>query len=167
MRMKKTFLVGVIGLFAACGGSPSSPTPTSTTQSTTQATANPAPANEPTPPPTPTPAPTPEPTPSPTPVPTPVPVPGPPPAPAKTVLHATVAGSHWYPDANFTLPDRFDVTIEGDKVKIASLDPLPFSFDGSDADFIVRTNDFQFVVHDTTFTFNGVAGIASGTVSRD
>lgn len=167
MRMKQTFMVGVIGFLAACGGSPASPTPTSSTQSTTQTTGNPAPADEPTPPsPTPTPAPTPEPAPSPNPAPQPTPVPSPTPA-AKTILHATIANAHWYPDASFTLPDRFDVTIEGDKVTIASLDPLPFSYHGSDADFIVRTDDFQFVVHDTTFTFNGVAGTATGTIAHD
>jgi len=76
-----------------------------------------------------------------------------------------VENSHWYPNATFTLPERFDVIIEGKTAKIATLDPLPFAlFEGND-EFIVKTPDFQFNVHGTTFTFNGLAGQASGRIS--
>jgi hypothetical protein len=77
-----------------------------------------------------------------------------------------VTSSHWYPGATFTLPDTFDVIIEGDTAKIATLDPLPFGFYRSDDDFIVKQKDFEFVVQGGTFTFNGLAGQATGTIAK-
>lgn len=161
MTIKQAFMVVALTIFAACGGSPTSPSPTSDKQSSTQPNGSPPPANEPAPPPTPAP------TPSPTPAPAPPPTPAPTPAPTRVVLHATVENSHWYPNAAFTLPARFDVTIEGETAKIATLDPLPFSFHEGNDEFIVKTRDFQFVVHGTTFTFNGLAGEASGRISGE
>ena len=76
-----------------------------------------------------------------------------------------MASSHWYSIATFKLPDRFDVIIEGDTAKIASLDPLPFSYHKSNDDFIVRTSNWSFVVQGGTFTFNGVDGEATGTIA--
>jgi hypothetical protein len=153
--MKQTIIVTSIALLAACGGSPTSPTPTSSTPSTAQTTPAPPPVAEP-------PAPQPQP---PTPTPTPAPTPAPAPAPTKVVLHASVESSHWYAGASFTLPDNFDIVIEGQTVKIATLDPLPFSTFRSNDDFIVRRSDFTLVVRGTTFEFNGLQGQASGTVT--
>ena len=153
--MKQTIVVTSIALLAACGGSPTSPTPTSSTPSTAQTTPAPPQVAEP-------PAPQP---PAPTPTPTPAPTPAPAPVPAKVVLHATVESSHWYPGASFTLPDSFDIVIDGETVKIATLDPLPFSVFRSNDDFIVRRSDFSLVVQGTTFWFNGLAGQASGTLA--
>ena len=77
-----------------------------------------------------------------------------------------MTSSHWYPGATFTLPDTFDVVIEGDTAKIATLDPLPFGFYQSNDDFIVKQKDFEFVVRGGTFTFNGLAGQATGTIAK-
>ena len=74
--------------------------------------------------------------------------------------------SHWYPNAAFTLPDRFDVVIDKNTVKIASLDPLPFGYYKNDDEFIVKQQDFEFVVHGGTFTFNGLAGQAAGPIVK-
>jgi hypothetical protein len=76
-----------------------------------------------------------------------------------------VSSSHWYAGASFTLPDAFDVVIDGDTVKIASLDPLPFAAYKSADDFIVKQKDFEFVVRAGTFSFNGIAGEASGAIA--
>lgn len=159
--------IGVVvacGVLAACGGSPTSPT--SGKQPITQTAgdasgSNPAPEPAPRPTPTPTPAPTPAPTPTPTPTPTPNP------GPSRIVLHAVVENAHWYPNATFTLPERFDVIIEGETVKIATLDPLPFSFREGNERFIVKTREFEFSVQGRTFSFNGLAGQASGSIGRD
>jgi len=83
------------------------------------------------------------------------------------VLHAVVDNSHWYPNATFTLPARFDVIIEGAMVKIATLDPLPFSLRNGDDLFIVKTTDFGFSVQGGTFSFNGLAGQASGRIGSE
>ena len=167
--MKLTIIVASLGILVGCGGSPVTPTPVSSTSSTTQTQtpAEPAPAPAPLPSPAPGP-PTPTPTPSPTPTPAPAPVPSPAPAPSDNhvVLHATVEQSHWYPNASLTLPQTFDLTIDGDRVTIPTLDPLPFSYYKSSEDFIVKTKDFELVVQGTTFTFNGLSGQASGSVVR-
>lgn len=75
-----------------------------------------------------------------------------------------MTSSHWYPGAAFTLPDSFDVVIEGDRATISTLDPVPFGFFKSNDDFIVKQRDFDFVVHGGTFTFNGLAGQATGPI---
>jgi len=77
-----------------------------------------------------------------------------------------VSSSHWYPNATFTLPDRFDVVIAKDTAKIGTLDPLPFGYYKSDDDFIVKQKDFELVVRAGTFTFNGLAGDAVGTIAK-
>jgi hypothetical protein len=154
--VKRTILLVAFGLVAACGGSPTGPTP-AVTQSTTQTTPQPA-----DPPASPAPAPTPAPAPAPAP---PAPSPDPAPGPAQTILHATVSTSHWYPGAAFTLPDSFDVVIDGSTAKIATLDPLPFGAFISNDDFIVKQKDFEFTVRAGTFSFNGLAGQASGTIA--
>lgn len=74
--------------------------------------------------------------------------------------------SHWYPNAAFTLPDHFDVVVEKDTAKIATLDPLPFGYHKSDEEFIVKQQDFEFVVQGGKFTFNGLAGQAAGTIVK-
>jgi hypothetical protein len=76
-----------------------------------------------------------------------------------------VTSAHWFPDAAFTLPDTFDVVIEGDTAKISTLDPFPFGFYRSNDDFIVKQKDFEFVVQGGRFTFNGVAGQATGPIA--
>jgi len=154
--VKQTFLVLALGILTACGSSPTAPTPPEK-QPPAQ-----TPSNPPEAPPTPTPAPTPTPTPTPAPTPAPSPTPAPP---ARTILNASVTSSHWYPDAAFRLPGQFDVVIEGDTVKIATLDPLPFGLYTSADDFIVKQKDFEFVVRAGTFVFNGVAGQATGTIA--
>ena len=156
--MKQTFLVLALGVLTACGSSPTMPTPTDA-QPPVQATTNP-PANPPTTPPSPAPAPAPTPTPAPAPAPSPAPTP----APAGTILHAVVTTSQWFPGAAFTLPQKFDVVIDGDTVKIATLDPLPFAFHKRDDEFIVKQKDFEFTVQGGTFVFNGIAGQATGTI---
>lgn len=153
--MKQTVLILALGL-AACGASPTTPTATVTRPQAQTIPDPPQPAEPPVTPPSPTPAPTPAPAPVPTPAPTP---------PARTVLHATVTLSHWYPDAAFTLPSSFDVVIEGDTAKIATLDALPFALYKSNEEFIVKQKDFEFVVQGGTFSFNGVAGQAAGSIT--
>ena len=148
--MKQTIIVLALGL-AACGGSPTTPTPT--TQQPTQTTPQP-PADPPADPPATPPAPTPAPTPAPAPTP-----------PARTILHARVTSSHWLPGAAFTLPDSFDVIIEGDTAKISTLDPLPFGIYTSNEEFLVKQKDFEFAVQGGMFTFNGLAGQAAGTIA--
>ena len=74
--------------------------------------------------------------------------------------------SHWYPNATFTLPEHFDVVIEHDRVRIATHDPLPFAYYKSDDEFIVKQQDFDFVVQGGKFTFNGLAGQASGSIAK-
>lgn len=157
--MKQTMLVLVLGFVVACGGAPTAPAAVVTPHAaqTTPVT----PADPPATPPSPTP-----PSPAPTPAPAPTPVPTPAPTPAQTILHAVVTSSHWYPGATFTLPATFDVVIQGDTVKIATLDPLPFAFHGSDDDFVVKQKDFEFVVQGGAFTFNGLAGQATGTIGK-
>lgn len=163
--MKQTFLVVALGILAACGQSPTAPTPKVTQPPAQTAPEPPAPANPPEAPPSPTPAPTPTPVPPPPPAP---PAPSPTPAPTppvRTILHASVTSSHWYAHAAFRLPERFDVVIEGDTVKIATLDPLPFGYYNGPDDFIVKQKDFEFVVRGGTFVFNGVAGQATGAIA--
>jgi len=63
------------------------------------------------------------------------------------------------------LPESFDVVIDGDRVTIATLDPLAFAYYKSDADFIVKPKDFEFVVQGGRFTFNGLAGQATGPIA--
>lgn len=75
--------------------------------------------------------------------------------------------SHWYEGATFTLPAQFDVIIEGETVKIATLDPLPFSFHKGNDQFVVKTRDFEFVVTGTLFSFNGLAGQAKGSITGE
>lgn len=159
--MKQTIMAVALGFLLGCGGSPTTPTRTSTTQSTQSVagTTDPAPAPVP-----PTQPPVPPSPPGPTPTP-PAPTPTPAPTPASVVLHATVETFHWYPGATFTLPSQFDMVIVGDTVKIATLDPLHFSYFGSNTDFIVKPQDFEVVVQGSRFTFNGLAGQASGTVT--
>jgi hypothetical protein len=82
------------------------------------------------------------------------------------ILHATVTSSHWYPNATLTLPERFDVVIEKDTAVIATLAPVPFGYYKSEDDFIVKEKDFTFVVQGGRFTFNGLAGQATGTVTK-
>ena len=150
--MKQTMLVLALGFLVACGGSPTAPA--AITQAGVHTTPNsPTPADPPAPPPPSTPPSAPAPTP-------------PSPSPSRTVLHATVTSSHWYADATFTLPETFDVVIEGNTAKIATLDPLPFGFYRSDDDFIVKQKDFEFVVQGGTFAFNGLAGQATGTIAK-
>ena len=76
-----------------------------------------------------------------------------------------MTSSHWYPDAAFTLPESFDVVIEGETAKIATLDPFPFGYHTSNDDFIVKQKDFEFVVQGGRFTFNGLAGQATGPIA--
>jgi len=63
------------------------------------------------------------------------------------------------------LPDSFDVVIEGDTAKISTLDRVPFGYYKSNQDFIVKQGDFTFVVQGGTFTFNGLAGQATGPIA--
>jgi len=148
------YMILVVALVLGACASPTRPTATDAKPSA-QKTADPPPA-EPQPPAPPAPAP-----PAPAP---PAPAPAPP---TRTILHVVVTSSYWYPNATFTLPERFDVIIENDTVKIATLDPLPFSYYKSDNEFIVKQHDFIFTVQGGTFGFNGLQGVANGTVARD
>ena len=76
-----------------------------------------------------------------------------------------MTSSFWYPGAAFTLPNSFEVVIEGGTVKISTLDPVLFGYYGSDQDFIVKQRDFDFVVQGGRFTFNGIAGQATGSIA--
>jgi len=153
--VKHTIIVAALVL-AACGASPTAPAPT-VAQPPTQNGKDPTPpADPPTTPPAPTP---------PAPPPAPAPTPTPPPS-QRTILHATTISSHWYPNAAFTLPDRFDVVIENNTVTIATLDPLPFGYYKSDDEFLVQQRDFAFSVQGGRFTFTGVAGEATGTIAK-
>lgn len=157
--MKRMVAIVILGFLTACGGgSPTQPTPAPTSGSTVQTGPTSAPPADPAPAPTPTPAP---------PTPAPSPAPAPTPAPTRTVLHATVNHAFWYPNASFTLPQRFDIVIQDGKATIATLAPLPFSYYVSADEFLVRTSDFELSVQGGMFAFNGLSGNASGPVARD
>jgi hypothetical protein len=76
-----------------------------------------------------------------------------------------VTSSRWFPGATFVLPDSFDVVIEGGTAKISTLDPVPFGYYASHEDFIVKQTTFDFVVQGGRFTFNGLAGQATGPIT--
>ena len=76
-----------------------------------------------------------------------------------------MTSSRWYPGATLVLPDSFDVVIEAGTAKISTLDPVRFGYYAHDLDFIVKQSDFTFVVQGGTFTFNGLAGQATGPIA--
>jgi len=132
-----------------CGGGPTAPT---------------ASANSPlaiTNPPGPAPAPEPTPAPVPAPVPTPAPAPAPPEPVARYTAH--VDSAQWFDAPVFTSP-TFEVTRYGDRIVLGSVSvPIVYQDDRS---LIARTSEMTFSVADAAWTFNGVAGQASGTLAK-
>jgi hypothetical protein len=88
------------------------------------------------------------------------------PQPTQTVLDAVTSSAHWYPNASFTLPERFQIVIQDGRAKIAQLDALPLAYYKSDDDFIVKTTEFELAVEGGSFAFNGLNGTAQGSVTR-
>ena len=137
-----------LALFASgCGGSPTAPSKPDGPVAV--AVANPAPDPEPTPAPTPAPAPAPTPTPAP-----PEPV---------TRYTGNVDYAHWFGAPLFTSP-TFDVTRYADRIVLGSV-TVPILYQ-DDRKLIARTSEMNFSVVDDDWTFNGVAGQATGRLSK-
>jgi hypothetical protein len=154
--MMKNILLGPIAAFAvltiACGGGPTSPAPLAAQSGSTVATpASPAP-----PAPAPAPAPAPEPAPTP-PAPAPVPAPE-----AGTKFTAHVDTVHWYTEPLFG--STFELTRFSDRIVFGSV-TLPIVYQ-DDRGFIARDSQMTFSVVGLSWTFNGIAGTGSGTLSQ-
>jgi hypothetical protein len=142
-----------LALFASgCGGSPTEP---SKPGDGIAAASNPVP--------NPNPAPTPTPTPAPTPTPTPVPTPTPAPPEPVTRYTGHVDYEHWFGEPLFTSP-TFDVTRYADRIVLGSVSvPILYQDDGK---LIARTSEITFSVVNDEWTFNGVAGQATGRLVK-
>jgi hypothetical protein len=94
-----------------------------------------------------------------------VPAPNPTPAPAESAIRYTahVDAVHWYTAPVFTSP-TFDVARYADRITFGSVS-LPILFQ-DDRGFVARTSEMSFSVVDASWTFNGVAGTGSGTLSK-
>lgn len=145
---------------AACGGSPTTPTRPGD-GSLAVNTSAPAPTSDPAPVPSPSPAPAPVPTP--TPEPPPAPAPAPAPTEAVTRYTAHVDTVKWYTAPVFTSP-TFDVARYADRITFGSV-TLPIVFQ-DERSFIARSSEMTFSVVDDGWTFNGLAGTGSGTLSK-
>ncbi len=150
--MKACVLILALAL-AACGSvqGPTAPTTSGSTVSTPEA----PPASPPAP----------EPAPAPAPIPTPPPAPQPPPEPVKA-WHATTETAQWY-IAPAPLPSRFDVEWRYDTLWFG---PIVATIAAQDKHGILATIPptvtIQIVLtgNHGTWTFNGIAGQASGTL---
>jgi hypothetical protein len=156
--MKRLLLMALLAT-VACNGSPTAPAPT--------------PTPIPEPPPVVTPAPTPEPEPTPEPTPTPVPPPTPP-APRGFTFDAEVGNAFWFGPAVFL--GHFELTINPTRVEAGS----------HGFDILSAAPDYVYVIAGTrnvetltieyygpedgsgewTWTYNGLAGQASGGLKR-
>ncbi len=106
-----------------------------------------------------------EPTPVPVPPPTPTPTPLPAPTPAEPLARytATVIAVHWYDQPLFGSP-KFEVVRYGDHLVVDDVSiPIVLQDERS---FIARTSEMSFSVVDSDWTFNGLAGSGSGTLSK-
>jgi type IV secretory pathway VirB10-like protein len=139
-----------------CGGGPTAPTASANSPLAITNPPSPAPAPEP--------APAPNPAPVPTPTPDPAPVPPPAPAPDPVARYtAHVDSAQWFSTPAFTSP-TFEVTRYADRIVFGSASvPIVYQDDRS---FIARTSEMTFSVADATWTFNGVAGQAAGTLAK-
>ena len=134
-----------------CGGGPTAPTAATNSPLAITNPRGPAPAPEPTPAPSPAPAP----------APTPAPAPAPPEPVARYTAH--VDSAHWSDAPVFTSP-TFEVTRYADRIVFGSATvPIVYQDDRS---FIARTSEMTFSVADATWTFNGLAGQAAGTLAK-
>lgn len=162
-------------LIVACGGGPTAPATTPSSQADVVA---PAPAPTPTPPPgpenptptpipgpspTPAPAPTPTPEPSPSPTPTPAPTPTPTPADPAVRYDAHVNSVHWYGTPLFT-SDDIEVVRYNDRIVLGSM-TLPIVFQ-DDRNVIARTPETTFSAVESAWSFNGIVGQGSGTWTK-
>jgi hypothetical protein len=132
-----------------CGGGPTAPTASANSPLAISNPPGPAPAPEPTP----------------APVPAPVPTPAPAPAPSEPVARYTahVDSAQWFNAPVFTSP-TFEVTRYADRIVLGSVSvPIVYQDDRS---LIARTSEMTFSVADATWTFNGVAGQAAGTLAK-
>lgn len=147
----------------ACGEttSPTSPTPGASVASIT---APPEPAPEPAPeeptvdPPPPSPLPEP-PAPAPAPAP-PAPVPTPPPPTPRAVWTAQVDNAHWYGAP--LLPPTFSIRMVDGRLLCGDL-TIPIVLQ-DDRSIVARTSEMTFSITGTAWTFNGIAGQASGSL---
>jgi len=139
-----------------CGGGPTAPTASTNSPLAITNPPGPAPAPEPTP------APSPAPVPTPAPAPTPTPAPAPPEPVARYTAH--VDSAQWFDAPVFTSP-TFDVTRFADRIVLGSVSvPIVYQDDRS---LIARTSEMTFSVADATWTFNGLAGQAAGTLAKE
>jgi hypothetical protein len=140
-------LVAVVG----CGGSPTVPTTTATSQT---AVTSPAPA------PVPTPAPAPSPAPGPPPAP---PAPEPTPAESPVRYAAHVDTVHWYGTPLFTSND-IEILRYPDRIVLGSL-TLPIVVQ-DELSVVARTRDMSFSAVESSWSFNGIAGQGSGVWTK-
>jgi hypothetical protein len=165
------FAVALPFLMLGCGGGPTAPSASTSVQADV---VGPAPTPTPAPPaPTPTPAP---PTPEPAPSPSPVPAPAPPPAPSAPAwtFDGSTTQSHWYGQP--TLPDHFDLKIGDGSVQAAGHSfPIQAQAPGN-VYVIAGTRNVETLTLEYNgpedgsgswrWTYNGVQGQATGTLSR-
>ncbi len=154
MRNILLYPIAALAVFTvACGGGPTSPTTVAAQSAATVVTPTPAPE----------PAPTPAPAPAPAPAPSPAPAPGPAPAPDPgTKFTARVDTIHWYGAPLFG--ETFELTRYSDRIVFGSV-TLPIVFQDARS-FIARNSEMTFNVIDSSWTFNGIAGMGAGTLSR-
>jgi hypothetical protein len=148
--MRKVLLSSIPAILAvtiACGGGPTTPTAMPAVSSATSGVPPPAPTPPAPAPPAPTPAPD--------------PTPAPPPEPA-TSYTAHVDSIHWYGDPLFG--DTFELTRYADRITFVGI-TLPI-VQQDERNFIARNKEMTFSVVESTWTFNGLAGTGSGTLSR-
>jgi hypothetical protein len=161
MMRKLSLCPAVLAIIAVgCGGSPTAPAAAQSERVTAISTPAPAPAPAPSPSPAPSPDPAPAPAPGPAPVP---PAPTPAPADAGTRYTAHVDTIHWYGEPLFTSP-TFELTRYADRITFGSV-TLPIVSQDARG-LVARTSEMTFTVVDAAWTFNGLAGTGSGTLSK-
>jgi hypothetical protein len=69
----------------------------------------------------------------------------------------------WYGEPVFTSP-TFEIARYADRIVFGSVS-LPIRFQ-DDRSFIARTSEMSFSVVDANWTFNGVPGTGSGTLTK-
>jgi hypothetical protein len=105
----------------------------------------------------------PEPTPAPAPKPAPDPAPAPAPAEPVTRYVAHVDAIFWFGAPLFTSP-TFEVARYADRIVVGSV-TVPILYQ-DDRNLIARTSEMTFSIVDAGWTFNGIAGAGSGTLSK-
>jgi len=160
------FAVALAFLILGCGGGPTAPGATPSAQVAVVTPPTPAPA-----PPSPTPAP---PAPEPTPAPVPAPVPPVPPSPPNWTFDGSTNQAHWYQQP--VLPDRFDLEITDSSVQAAGHSfPIQSQAPGN-VSVIAGTRNVETLTLEYygpedgsgswRWTYNGLAGQATGTLTR-